>query len=60
ISAGAPMAARVHKKMIRALSAGRRLSAEDVAECYQCFGSDDFAEGYRAFLEKRRPQFVGR
>jgi enoyl-CoA hydratase len=60
ISAGAPSAARVHKKMIRALAAGRGLSAEDVAEAYGCFGSEDFAEGYRAFLDKRRPVFSGR
>ena len=38
-------------------------SARDLAECDRrvkaCFDSSDYVEGRRAFLEKRKPQFVG-
>ncbi len=38
-------------------------SARDLAECdrrvKECFDSQDYVEGRRAFLEKRKPQFVG-
>jgi enoyl-CoA hydratase len=38
-------------------------SARDLAECDRrvkaCFDSQDYIEGRRAFLEKRKPQFVG-
>ena len=38
-------------------------SARDLAECdrrvKECFDSKDYIEGRRAFLEKRKPQFVG-
>ncbi len=38
-------------------------SERDLAECdrrvKECFDSQDYVEGRRAFLEKRKPQFVG-
>jgi enoyl-CoA hydratase/carnithine racemase len=38
-------------------------SERDLAECdarvKACFDSQDYIEGRRAFLEKRKPQFVG-
>jgi enoyl-CoA hydratase/carnithine racemase len=38
-------------------------SARDLARCAelveQCFASNDFIEGRRAFMEKRKPAFTG-
>jgi enoyl-CoA hydratase/carnithine racemase len=39
-------------------------SERDLARCAemveQCFASDDFIEGRRAFMEKRKPAFTGK
>lgn len=60
IAAGAPLAAKLHKQFVRRLADPTPLSEAEIAECYLCFGTEDFREGYRAFLEKRKPAFRGR
>lgn len=60
ICANAPMSNRASKAAIRAaLSAGneQRLAAFELAEA--TFSSTDYAEGRKAFAEKRKPQFSG-
>lgn len=60
IAAGAPLAAALHKRFVRRLSDPAPLTEAEIAECYRCFGTEDFREGYRAFLDKRTPDFKGR
>lgn len=60
LAGGAPLAARLHKRFVRRLSDPAPLSEAEIAACYDCFGTEDFREGYRAFLEKRKPVFRGR
>jgi len=60
IAEGAPLAARWHKKFARRLDDPAPVSAAEADESFACFDTDDFREGYAAFLEKRKPQFRGR
>ncbi|HYG86457.1 MAG TPA: enoyl-CoA hydratase-related protein [Azospirillum sp.] len=60
ISDGAPLAARWHKQFVLRAAEPAPLSESEIAECYKCFATDDYREGYRAFLEKRKPAFRGR
>ncbi len=58
IADNAPLTLKASKRAIDAL-AGRAV-ADDLADLEaRCFASADYAEGQRAFLEKRRPQFTG-
>jgi enoyl-CoA hydratase/carnithine racemase len=59
IAASAPLAARWHKKFINRLTDSAPLSAYEREECFACFGTADFQEGYRAFLAGRTPRFRG-
>ncbi|RSE85077.1 enoyl-CoA hydratase/isomerase family protein [Achromobacter denitrificans] len=60
IADGAPLVARWHKKFIRNLTSGKPLTDADRDEAFDCFDTEDFRAGYRAFLAKAKPQFTGR
>ncbi len=60
IAAGAPLVARWHKRFLSELQADRPLTADQRNEGYRCYDSEDFRIGYRAFLAKQPPTFVGR
>lgn len=60
IAAGAPLVARWHKKFLARLADPAPLSEAELEEGFACFGTEDFRRGYKAFLEKVDPEFVGR
>ncbi len=60
IAEGAPLAARWHKKFARRLADPRPLAEAELDECFDCFDTEDFRIGYRAFLAKQKPRFVGK
>lgn len=60
IAAGAPLVARWHKKFIRRALEARPLAETEIAEGFECYGTEDFRSGYRAFLKKESPQFQGK
>ncbi len=59
IGAGAPLVNRAHKGFARRLASGTPLDEAEIAASYQSFATEDYREGYRAFLEKRKPDFRG-
>jgi enoyl-CoA hydratase len=60
IAEGAPLVARWHKKFARRLADPRPLTAAEADECFDCFDTEDFRNGYAAFLAKKKPVFLGR
>lgn len=60
IASGAPLVARWHKRFARQIERGEALSAADVDAAFDCFDTEDFQTGYRAFLAKETPRFSGR
>lgn len=60
IASGAPLVARWHKKFARRLADPTPLTAQERAECFECFDTEDFRIGYQSFLAKQPPKFTGR
>jgi enoyl-CoA hydratase/carnithine racemase len=60
IADGAPLVARWHKKFARRLRDPRPLSEKEYLEGFECFGTEDFQIGYKAFLTKQKPDFKGK
>jgi enoyl-CoA hydratase/carnithine racemase len=60
IAEGAPLVARWHKKFVQRLRNPAPIGDAEADECFDCFDTEDFREGYAAFLAKRKPRFSGR
>jgi enoyl-CoA hydratase/carnithine racemase len=60
IADGAPLVARWHKQFLREIEAGAPLTEAQRDEGFRCYDTQDFEIGYRAFLAKTRPEFIGR
>jgi enoyl-CoA hydratase len=61
IAEGAPLAAHWHKRFIRCLTPRPApLNEAEIEENFAYFDTEDYRIGYDAFLQKRRPKFVGR
>ena len=61
IAANAPMTLHTLKRTVAELSRGNEADAGAIDGLVKaCFGSADYAEGRRAFMEKRKPVFTGR
>jgi enoyl-CoA hydratase/carnithine racemase len=62
ISENAPLTIRASKRILRELL--KPSATLDAAACAalvkQCFESQDYIEGRRAFMEKRKPVFQGK
>jgi len=60
IAEGAPLVARWHKKFLDRLDDPAPLTAAELDEGYDCYGTEDFRIGYQSFVNKTRPEFEGR
>lgn len=60
IVAGAPLVARWHKQFVQRLTVqAAPLTQAEIDASFNYFETDDFREGYAAFMEKRKPRFSG-
>ena len=59
IAAGAPLVHRWHKKFLERLSDPTPLGDAELDEGFDCYDTDGFQIGYRAFMNKSIPKFKG-
>ncbi len=61
IAQGAPLAARMNKKMVRRLAPlPEPLSEQEMRDAFAILESHDYREGVQSFLAKRKPVFTGK
>ncbi len=61
IAEGAPLVARWHKRLVRRLTPHPApLSEAEIDENFAYFNTEDYRIGYDAFINKKKPKFVGR
>ncbi len=61
IAAGAPLVARWHKQFVRRLAVHPEpLSDTEIDENFAYFNTEDYRIGYDAFINKKKPKFVGK
>lgn len=61
IADGAPLVARWHKRFVRRLTPkAAPLSPEELDRNFEYFNTEDYRIGHDAFINKKKPRFVGR
>lgn len=61
VSAGAPLVARLHRRMVRRLSpAMPPLTEAELEANFDYFDTEDYRLGMAAFMQKKKPAFKGR
>lgn len=61
IAQGAPLAARMNKKMaLRLASLPPPLTEQELRDAFAFLDSRDYREGVQSFLDKRKPEFTGK